>query len=203
MTSNMITPRPYLSFSQMTLFEMSPEKYIQKYIYEEKERISRNIALGKQLADGLENGELSGDPLLDLVMAKIPKFELMDKPFETELKNGKEVIKILAKPDTMKPDMTAFKEYKTSTRAWTQKMADESGQITFYTTAIWLKTGRIPSDIELVCATTEYDENGALRPTGTIIRLRTIRHMSDIIKMTLRMRKAWEGIKKLCEKELL
>lgn len=199
----MITPRPYLSFSQMTLFEMSPEKYIQKYIYEEKERISRNIALGKQLADGLENGELSGDPLLDLVMAKMPKFELMDKPFETELKNGKEVIKILAKPDTMKPDMTAFKEYKTSTRAWTQKMADESGQITFYTTAIWLKTGRIPSDIELVCATTEYDENGALRPTGTIIRLRTIRHMSDIIKMTLRMRKAWEGIKKLCEKELL
>lgn len=199
----MITPRPYLSFSQMTLFEMSPEKYIQKYIYEEKERISRNIALGKQLADGLENGELSGDPLLDLVMAKMPKFELMDKPFETELKNGKEVIKILAKPDTMKPDMTAFKEYKTSTRAWTQKMADESGQITFYTTAIWLKTGRIPSDIELVCATTEYDENGALRPTGTIIRLRTIRHMSDIIKMTLRMRKSWEGIKKLCEKELL
>ena len=153
MTSNMITPRPYLSFSQMTLFEMSPDKYIQKYIYEEKERISRNIALGKQLADGLENGELSGDPLLDLVMAKMPKFELMDKPFETELKNGKEVIKILAKPDTMKPDMTAFEEYKTSTRAWTQKMADESGQITFYTTAIWLKTGRIPSDIELVCAT--------------------------------------------------
>lgn len=199
----MITPRPYLSFSQMTLFEMSPEKYIQKYIYEEKERISRNIALGKQLADGLENGELSGDPLLDLVMAKMPKFELMDKPFETELKNGKEVIKILAKPDTMKPDMTAFKEYKTSTRAWTQKMADESGQITFYTTAIWLKTGRIPSDIELVCATTEYDENGALRPTGTIIRLRTHRHMSDVIKMTLRMRRAWSGIRKLCENELL
>ena len=199
----MITPRPYLSFSQMTLFEMSPEKYVQKYIYEEKERISRNIALGKQLADGLENGELSGDPLLDLVMAKLPKFELMDKPFETELKNGKEVIKILAKPDTMKPNMTAFKEYKTSTRAWTQKKADESGQITFYAAAIWLKTSKIPSDIELVCATTEHAQDGTLRPTGEVIRIHTTRHMSDIIKMTLRMRKAWEGIKKLCEKELL
>ena len=115
----MLTPRPYISFSQMVLFEHDPEKYADQYIYGNKQRISRNIAYGSQMATALESGEASGDPLLDLMAAQLPKFELMDVPFEAELKNGKETITLLAKPDTMKADCSAFKEYKTSTRKWT------------------------------------------------------------------------------------
>jgi len=163
----MLTPRNYLSFSQMTLFEMSPEKYLEKYVYGKRERISRNMSYGSQMAKGLEAEEATGDPLLDLVMARLPKFELMDKPIEailpvrggltacinaaeSETTSGKEpeVIHLLAKPDTAKADYTAFKEYKTSVRKWTQKMADDSGQITFYATTIWLAKGFIPQDIE-------------------------------------------------------
>lgn len=199
----MLTPRPYLSFSQMTLFEMSPQRYAEQYIYDQKQRETRNMAYGSKMADGLERDELSGDSALDLMMVRIPKFELMDKPLEVDLKDGKGFIRILAKPDTSKADYTAFKEYKTSTRKWTQKMADDSGQITFYATAMWLKTGKIPQDIELVNVPVEYGENGALMPTGELIRLPTKRDMVAIIKMCARMRKAWHGIKELCEKELL
>lgn len=199
----MLTPRPYLSFSQMSLFEMSPEKYADRYLYGKNQRISRNMKYGSMLADGLEIEEATGDPFLDLMMSKLPKFELMDKPLEADLKDGKEIIRLLAKPDTAKKNYTAFKEYKTSTRKWTQKMADDSGQITFYATTIFLKTGRIPQDIELVSLTTEYDGTGALRPTGELTHLKTKRTMVDILKMTARIRKAWAGIKKLCEDELL
>lgn len=199
----MLTPRPYLSYSQMVLVEMSPEKYIQKYIYDEKQRTTRNMAYGSKMAHGLEFEEATGDPMLDLVMSKLPKFDLMDKPIETDLNNGKEVIHLLAKPDSCKSDMTAFYEYKTSTKKWTQKMADESGQISFYATVIWLKTGKIPSNIELINALVEYTEDGSLSPTGDIIRLPTRRHMTDIIKMVTRIRKAWSKIKELCEKELI
>lgn len=238
----MITPRQYLSFSQLAKFEMSPEKYAEEYIYGQKGRTSRNMAYGSQMADGLENGEASGDPLLDLMMARLPKFDRMDMPvvipgsegmsgfhgvmrpgthtaigtrvtFERHgkkqdlyvpvLKDGKEKIPLLAVPDTSKPDYSAFKEYKTSVRKWTQKMADDSGQITFYATAIWLATGKIPNDIELVNVQTAYQEDGSLTVTGEMFRYQTHRHMSDIIKMTLRMRKAWAGIKQLCESELL
>ncbi len=199
----MMTPRPYLSFSQMTLFEMSPQKYVDQYLYNQKQRVSRNMAYGSILADGLENDESTGDPVLDIMMIKIPKFEVMDKAFEVELKDGKKVIRILAKPDTTKPDYSAFKEYKTSTRAWTQKMADESGQITFYATAMWLKTGKIPEDIELVCVVTKYNDDGSLTPTGEMKIYKTKRTLVDIIKMTARMKRAWVGINKLCEKELL
>jgi len=216
-----MTPKPYLSFSQMTLFERSPELYVEQYIYKKKQRINRNMAYGSQFAEGLESDEATGDPFLDLMAAKLPKFELMDRPVTDEkgikiyferdktnifvpvLENGKDPIPLLSLPDTAKSDYTAFKEYKTSVRRWTQKMVDESGQIGFYTTAIWLKTGKIPQDIELVNVEVEYDPDGRLRPTGEIWRFPTKRDMTDIIKMTKRIRNAWSGIQELCQKELL
>ncbi len=199
----MLTPRPYLSFSQMTLFEMSPEKYADQYLFGKKQRTSRNMAYGSMMAEGLEAEEATGDPLLDLMMARIPKFELMDKPIEADLPDGKKVIHLLAKPDTAKSDYTAFKEYKTSVRKWTQKMADDSGQITFYATTIYLKTGKIPQDIELVDVVVGYDPEGRLVPTGDLWRFPTKRTMVDVIKMTGRMKRAWHGIEELCEKSLL
>ena len=154
----MITPRQYLSYSQMALFERSPEQYDQQYIYGVKSRETQNMRYGKMLADGLEEEEATGDPLLDLMASQLPKFELMDKPIYADLKNGKEIIKLLAKPDTCKKDYTAFKEFKTSTRKWTQRMADESEQITFYTTVIWL-TERITLYAQLVrCGDIPQDE---------------------------------------------
>lgn len=199
----MLTPRPYLSFSQMTLFEMSPQKYADQYLFGKKQWVNRNMAYGSLLADGLEAEESTGDPLLDLMMAKIPKFELMDKPIEAKLPNGKEIIRILAKPDTAKTDYTAFKEYKTSVRKWTQKKADESGQITFYATTIWLLKGFIPKDIELVNVEVAYEPDGRLQPTGVMLRFPTERTMVDVIRMVTRMKRAWAGIQALCEKELL
>lgn len=207
----------------MTKFEMSPEKFTEEYIYGQRQRISRNMAFGSQLADGLMIEEANGDPLLDLMASRLPKFELIDRPIvdpkgkevlfkrNTEefrinvptLENKGDDIPLLAVPDTAKIDYTAFKEYKTSVRKWTQKMVDESGQVTFYATAIWLATGKIPEDIELVNIETAYQEDGRLTVTGNMFRFPTKRIMADIIKMTKRMRHAWTGIRELCEKELI
>ena len=119
------------------------------------------------------------------------------------IKDRKEIIPLLAKPDTATLDYTAFKEFKTSTMKWTQKKADESGQITFYATAIWLKTGKIPQDIELVNALTEYGENGTISVTGEILRFKTTRTLVDVLRMQSRIKRAWSGIKTLVANELL
>ena len=155
------------------------------------------------------------------MLSKVPKFARMDevvedgggievyyevydkKIFVPALENGMNDIPLLAKPDTASKNYAAFKEYKTSTRPWTQKMADDSGQISFYATAIWVKTGKIPKDIELVDIVVDYDENSALRPTGKLLRFPTQRTMVDIIKMSGRIKHAWRGIQKLCESEIL
>ncbi len=199
----MITPRPYLSYSQMTLFEMSPEKYVDKYFYGREFRPNRNMLFGKKMADGLEFDEATGDPALDMMMSELPKFELMDIAFEVTLPNGKKPITLLIKPDTYKADYSAFKEYKLSKRKWTQKMVDNSGQVTFYAVGFWLKTGHIPQDIEFDVVKTKYGDKNELMASGEIWRCPTKRSMIDILKMTIRIKKAWAGIEALCEEELL
>ena len=199
----MITPRYYISFSAMALFEKSPEQWADIYLRDCYQYTNVNMRYGSLMADALEKNELSGDPALDLMIENIPKFELMDKPIEANLKNGKDVIIVLAKPDTAKADYTAFKEFKTSLKRWTQKMADDSDQITFYATTIWLKTGKIPQDIELANVRVKYTKNGKLIPTGELTIIPTTRTMVDIIKMIARIRKNWKLIQQFCEKELL
>ena len=203
----MITPRPYLSWSSMDLFERSIEKWKEVYLYGLKLRVNRGMAFGKQMAEGLEHEEATGDAVLDLLMERLPKFEIMDQPVECLLKNGKNPIPILIKPDTMKADGTAFKEYKTGQEPWTRKRVDESGQITFYATGLFLKTGKIPTDIELVHIQTEKQLNGSLEgkigATGAINRHPTARNMAQVLNMMVRMKRAWEGIQKITTEEIL
>jgi hypothetical protein len=198
-----MTPRPYLSWSQLTLWESSPERYKRVYLEGERLPINRGLAFGKQMADGLEGNEATGDPVLDMVMIQRPKFEEMEKKVEVEMKIGKEIIPLLMILDTAKKNLTGFKEYKTGQKKWTRKQVDESGQITFYATGIFLKTGKIPSDIELVQVPTITAQDGKIAATGEILRHPTVRTMSHILKMIVRIRKAWAGIKQQSERELL
>lgn len=191
----------------MNLFERSVEKWKEVYLYGQKIRINRGMAYGKQMAEGLEYGEATGDDVLDMIIEKLPKFEIMDKPVECELKTGRgqEPILILIKPDTMKADMTAFKEYKTGQQHWNKYKVDNFGQITFYATGLFLKTGKIPTDIELVHIQTAKLGNGSLDAnigaTGAILRYPTERNMSQVINMMVKMKKVWNGIQKICKEE--
>ena len=198
-----MTPRPYLSWSSLDLLERSEQGWIDHYVFGKPVPINRGMAYGKAMADGLENGEATGDPLLDVVIARIPKFEFMDKEFRTEIKDGKKIIPILIKPDTTKEDLTAFKEFKTSQKPWTKKMVDDSGQITFYATGLYLMSGKIPHDIELINVLTEADEAGRLSATGDILRFPTVRTTAQIINMIVRMKKAWVRIGQIMEEQLV
>lgn len=192
------------------MLEKSPEKWKAMYLYGEKFRSNRGMVFGKQMATALEDDTETGDVLLDLVMTKIPKFEIMDKEFMAELKTGKklsngklEVIQILCKPDTMKASMSAFKEYKTAQKRWTKKQVDEFGQLTFYAMGMFLKTGKIPGDIELVEVPTKSGIDGKIECTGEIIRHPTVRSMGHILQMMVRCKRAWVEINRICEEELI
>jgi hypothetical protein len=201
----MLTPRPYLSWTQLNLWESSPERYKQTYFYGKRIPINRGMAFGKTMATGLENDEASGDPLLDLLMAQLPKFECMEHEVRANLNLGRgvEPIPLLAKLDSARSNLTGFKEYKTGQKPWSKKLVDESGQITFYQTIIYCATGKLANDIELVHVETETDEAGRVVATGKIYPHRTTRNMADVLKMFMRIKKAWAGITAMAEQELL
>lgn len=198
-----MTPRPYLSWTQLDLWEKSPDRYKQTYIYDDKMRPNMGMSFGKIMADALETGDTTGDAILDLVIAKIPKFGVMECELDAEIKDGKNTIKLFSKIDTAKRTLSAFKEYKTGQAEWTKSKANDFGQITFYATAIFLKTGKIPKDIELVHVPTKKGNNGQIEATGEILRYTTTRDMIDILRMIVRIKKAWAGIEAMCEEELL
>lgn len=185
----------------MVLAEMNPKGYIERYIYGNNAGTSRAMAYGSRLADSLETGELSGDMAIDIMSTQLPRFELMDVPFTAILK-GEEDIELLIKMDSRKEDLTAFKEYKTGVTKWNQKKADESGQITFYAMGAYLKTGKIPHDIELIHLPTHYVD-GKPQLTGEMFRYPTQRHMGEILNMMVRAKRAWATIGRLMEQELL
>lgn len=185
----------------MSLWEKSPKQYREIYIEGKKIPISRAIALGKEIADALENDLETGNFEKDLVISQLPKYDLMDKPIETKLVIGKEMVPILIKPDTIKADYSALREYKTGSETWSQMKVDKWDQLTFYATGIYIITKKIPT-IHLDWAPTEKDENGKPELTGEIHSFETIRRMSHILSMMARMRKAWKEIGEMCENEI-
>lgn len=192
-----MTPRPYLSYTQMSLWERSPERYKEIYLEDGRIPINRGMAYGKQIATALESGEDGNDILNSLVIASIPKLNAMEYPIEAEL-NG---VPLYGKLDSFNSKTKkAFKEYKTGRSPWTQKLVDGNDQITFYCTLIYARYGLRPEglDIELVYIPTDYNGQGQIEPTGKIERFKTRRNFIEIMKMSARQKKAWEGIEKMC-----
>lgn len=208
-------PRPYISQTQLVLWENDPPGYMRRYFYGEQGRTNRGQALGKEVADHLESGEDTGKIEVDLVLAQIPKLALRDVKMMLEVSSGRgkdrRSIPVMIKPDMCMRDYSEFYEIKTGTGPWTQRMADESDQVTFYVMGLYLlrgnHTGALIPKAELIWAPTEkrMDEDGVERPhlMGEIKRFPTTRTFADILRMEARVAQAWHEIGKAMEKELI
>jgi len=198
----MITPRPYLSWTQLNLWEKDPEGYREQYIRGHPRPITNAMRLGSEVATSMETEEETGDPLKDLVISMIPKFDNREVEIAAPIKIARIEIPLLGKLDSARQDLMAFKEVKTGSVKWTQRRADEHGQITFYATIIREITNRIPDDIELIWAETQMDHNYNPHLTGKIVVFKTKRTLADIVKMKARIKKAWFQISQMMEEEL-
>lgn len=201
--SNKLRPKNYLSWSALNTLENSEEQYRRFYIRGEKMPINQGMAFGKQVADALEKNETTGDIVTDLILSQLPRCEFRELKIEAKIPIGGEVIPLLSFIDTANGIMSAFKEYKTGTTAWDQKKADNHGQITFYCVVMQALTGKIPDDIELIWAPTRKNSSGEMELTGEIRRFKTKRTTADILKMKIRIKKAWKRIAEMVEEELL
>ena len=192
--SIVLTPRPYLSYSQLILWERSPEDYVEQYIYGQK-RTNQYMELGKVVAEMLETDEEQDDPGLEMVRTYMPRYPKNEFQIEMSFKG----IPLLGKLDGFDPAGRRIGEYKTG-KKWTQRMVDESDQLTFYSILVWLAFKDWPSEIKLHWAETKM-EGTDLKFTGQIKTFNAHRGMNDALRMYPRIQSAWEGIKKVSEKE--
>lgn len=200
------TPRPYLSWTQMDLLEQSEERYGEVYFDGKKRGINRGMAFGKIADEADGNGELTGDTTLDYLMSLIP--EIGKPQYAIGDETGKEPVILNGVPLYGKLDRgqrTSHghfigQERKTGIGKWTQKMVDESGQVTFYFTLIYAAYRIKPENVEFTLwyIPTEYDTNGRIQCTGeNPIPFKTKRKFSDILAMSARQNRAWKRIQEL------
>ncbi len=183
------TPRGYLSQSQVSLWLSSPDRYKALYFDDRTELRHSSLAMdyGKVIADALEKAEETGDLVSDAAMLLLPKYDIRDKEFRTDLKVEDEWVTILAKPDFMDSETKDIIEIKTGKTKWTQEKAEKHLQLLWYATAIYIEHGVIPK-VKLTWVETEHVEveiDGQMvkevRPTGHIETFEVTYTLSDIL----------------------
>lgn len=197
----LISPRGYLSWTQISLWLRSPELYKKHYFYGEDEYKNERMDFGSKVSTALETGEESDDDLVNMLVALLPKY---DKP-ECEIKvpfttpHGEVVL--LGKMDTYRDVPLAFREYKTGTTKWTQKMAEGHKQLVHYATILWLLYKQIPG-CHLDWAQTKIEEDGSVGLTGQIKSFEVKITMKDILQYLATVGRVAKEIDEAYRKEL-
>jgi len=151
---------------------------------------TKYLELGKRMATTLEKGKSDdGDPMLEFMAIYMPSYP--EKEFE--IKAVFEGIPLVGKLDGFNLETLTIGEYK-SGKNWTQSMADETGQLTFYALLVWLKYKKLPKEIYLHWARTDEDMEGNLVLTFDIKTFKTQRSLKDLILFSKRIKAAWAGI---------
>lgn len=156
------------------------------------------MQLGKVVAEMLEKGEENADKNLEFYRLFLPQYPF--KEFDVKANLGD--IIIYGKLDGWDPKKSEIGEYKTGAK-WTQKMADDTGQLSFYALLLYLKYKIKPEDLRmrLFWMPTIIDPYEGLKLTGDLKVFETRRTMTDLIDIMGRARRAWQGIISLCRSE--
>lgn len=193
------SPRPYLSWSQINLFERDPNMYVRKYIFAQEEFQSEAQRVGKRLAQALESQQKTGDDAMDNLVSLFPAYPHREVKMEATL-DGVDV-PLYGVLDGYDPHLRRIGEYK-SGRLWTQEMVNESGQLKMYALLVWLNSRQLPSEIKLHWARTQYIEGKGVELTGEVQSFDAEISLEDLHAFSARVRRVWDGIKALSERHL-
>ncbi len=184
-----------MSWTQMNMQETNEFDYFRFYIKQPRDVRPTNPGMeyGKKLSDALEVDGLTGDMMLDMAIAQIPRLEIVEHEIQVDFMGSKGIVPMLCQLDFCAKDHSKFHECKTHNEKypWTKKKVDDSDQITYYTTGIWLKTKQIPKDIVLVGIPTTKHPDGQIEALGTVYTIKTTRTLVDCMKMRGRIERAW------------
>jgi hypothetical protein len=201
--AKLLSPRGYLSYTQIDLWWRSPQTYIKNYMLGE-EHIINNAYMdtGKAFASAMETGEATGEELTDLVASLLPRYDTPEKELVAPLATPQGTFMLLGKLDTFNGLTVAFREYKTGTVKWTQNRANKHSQLLHYAALIWLTYKRLPASVHLDWSETLKDDNGQAIFTGRIESFEVKMTMTMILEYLSRATKAAVQIDAAYRKQL-
>lgn len=186
-------PRDHFSWSQFDRFRRSPDDYVKTYIYGDNPTNPR-MELGKYVAEMIEHDEHQEDPVLEQLRIFLPQYSHKEFPLEVAFNS----IKLVGKPDGLEMDPWTIGEYKTG-KLWTQKMADETQQLTWYALMLHLIYKVKPENIKMTLHWMPTVMNDALvQPTGAIENFETKRTTRQCFELGKEIVDMWGKIGAYC-----
>ena len=187
-----MTPRPYISFSQLALWERNSEEYRRIYFYGGERPETAEMELGAAFHKDMEIGKRSK------ILRKFPKYPKCEYKMGTILQTPIGAVPLLAKLDNYNPNQRVIADLKTGAK-WTQAMADQSDQLTFYALVYLIRIGKFPI-LRIHWAQTVH-EKGRIRLTGHTATFETTRSLHRIHLIRNRAIEAWRGINRMAKEE--
>ena len=130
----LILPKKYLSWSQLSCWLSSKERYRREYFENGKKLDTKFLRFGSGIHEMIENGTYK-ELLPDLIVYDKQEFEIRCDV------NGVPVFSIL---DTYNSVENVFRDTKTGKIPWTQAKVIKSGQLVFYATVLKHSVGKTP-----------------------------------------------------------
>jgi len=188
MKKKLLNPRGYLSWTQVDMWERSPERYVARYMHGGADLSNAAMEFGKKTSDALESGAETGDLLLDTVVAMLPHYEKREHEIRVTFKTEAGEVDLLGKLDTYGIKKgPRFREYKTGRVPWTEAKARKHGQIKHYSGLIYLDEGVLPTEAWLDWAETAWGEDGELGFTGKIASFHVTPTMQETLQYLARV----------------
>ena len=137
-----------LSWSAISSFEYDPEQWYNTYILGIRQE-SKELAFGSWV-----DNKLQTDPSF---LPQVERYPIMQHGMRASLKG---VVPLIGYADGFDRERLRLKDDKTGKKAWDQKRADETGQLTCYAFLLFLTEGIKPEDLELCISWLPTVENG-------------------------------------------
>ena len=179
--NEIILPKGYISWSQLEIWEKSPERYKREYFTDGSKLDTDALRFGKFIASSIERvlelekegynkleiipmimSELAMDYLTAETLVNLEKGEVAEHKMFQDIKG----IKCLSFIDSYYTDTSNFREYKTGKIPWTQAKVQKHGQLLFYATMLTHISGKMPHHCHLDWIETENVERGEMDGLG-------------------------------------
>lgn len=183
-----------LSWSAISSFEYDPEQWYRSYILGIKSS-SREMTFGSKVDKRIQE-----DPKF---LPDLPRYPLM----QYKLVAVFDGIPLIGLPDgltlTDKGGKCLLADYKTGKKAWDQKRADETGQLTMYLFLLYLTQKLSPTRFDCMIHWLETRDNedfsiGFVKDME-VKTFHTKRTMVDILKFGQRIKDTVKAMDKYCE----
>lgn len=179
-----------LSWSAISSFEYDSEQWYRKYVLGQQDPATKEMIFGSEIGR-----RLSVDQSFMTCVPRLPIFE-----YELRATFGK--IPLIGFIDSYN-EHTDLMEYKTGKKAWTQKRADDHGQIDMYLLMLNIMHKVKPHDIYCRIVWIPTQENGdfsisMINPDKVHV-FETHRSMADILRFGMRINETYNKMVEYCK----